>query len=694
MSNEKTVSNSTVTVRALAVVLAKLRHEFRTHLNAIIGSSDLLLEDCQTRAYQLLIPELKKVQLSGQHMLKLVNKLLDPDELEARTSDHALKECAAEASQALRPPINNVIASCEALLKSAADLSLPSLLNDLQNIHTACGKLLALIDRLESPGGSPQVKRQNADSPVPTPSSPKMTATTSLASQKIGMTTSFVSQKIGMTEALRPVTMEEIEIASGERGHLLVVDRNKLDRDLIQRRLSRFGHTVATAENGRQALEMMRAEKFDLVLLDILMPEMNGFQMLQEIQDDEALRDVPVIVASSLHETDSIARAVALGAADYLPKPFNTILLRARIGACLEKKRMRDQEVFYLRELERLNQDLEVRNEFIRKAFGRYTSEELVAQFLETPDGLGLGGETRRVTILMSDLRGFTSMSERLTPEQIVTLLNSYLGTMAEVIMQYQGLIDEFIGDAILAVFGAPIQREDDTQRAVACAVAMQLAMVEVNEQNRRAGLPEVAMGIGLNTGEVVAGNIGSLKRTKYGVIGSQVNLTSRIESFTIGGQILIPESTREAVGDALRIDGQMVVEPKGVKAPITLYDVGGIGGEYNLFLPEKTVQSVALREEIPLLYWVIEGKMTQVIEREGRIVELSPTGARLRLESPVAPFSNLKLRLLDANGAVLPGDIYVKVGAGLVAESNVHVSFTSISPEVEPLLKDLMARQ
>lgn len=627
-------------------------------------------------------------------MLKLVNKLLDPDELEARTSDHALKECAAEASQALRPPINNVIASCEALLKSAADLSLPSLHNDLQNIHTACGKLLALIDRLESPGGSPQVKRQNADSPVPTPSSPKMTATTSLASQKIGMTTSFVSQKIGMTEALRPVTMEEIEIASGERGHLLVVDRNKLDRDLIQRRLSRFGHTVATAENGRQALEMMRAEKFDLVLLDILMPEMNGFQMLQEIQDDEALRDVPVIVASSLHETDSIARAVALGAADYLPKPFNTILLRARIGACLEKKRMRDQEVFYLRELERLNQDLEVRNEFIRKAFGRYTSEELVAQFLETPDGLGLGGETRRVTILMSDLRGFTSMSERLTPEQIVTLLNSYLGTMAEVIMQYQGLIDEFIGDAILAVFGAPIQREDDTQRAVACAVAMQLAMAEVNEQNRRAGLPEVAMGIGLNTGEVVAGNIGSLKRTKYGVIGSQVNLTSRIESFTIGGQILIPESTREAVGDALRIDGQMVVEPKGVKAPITLYDVGGIGGEYNLFLPEKTVQSVALREEIPLLYWVIEGKMTQVIEREGRIVELSPTGARLRLESPVAPFSNLKLRLLDANGAVLPGDIYVKVGAGLVAESNVHVSFTSISPEVEPLLKDLMARQ
>ncbi|MGE0129071.1 MAG: adenylate/guanylate cyclase domain-containing protein [Blastocatellales bacterium] len=696
MSSEKVPLKSTIAVRTLAVVLAKLRHEFRTHLNAIIGSSDLLLEDCQTPACQRLIPDLKKVQLSGQHMLRLVNKLLDPDELESRTSDHALKECATEASRALRSPINSVIGSSEALLKDAADLGLPNLLNDLQNIRTACGKLLALIDRLESSGGggAAEVKRESAGSQTSTPSSPKMNPTSPLDSQKIGMTSMLTSQKIGMTDALRPVTMEEIEIASGERGHLLVVDRNKLDRDLIERRLSRFGHTVATAESGRQALEMMRAEKFDLVLLDILMPEMNGFQMLQEIQDDEALREIPVIIASSLHETDSIARAVALGAADYLPKPFNTILLRARIGACLEKKRMRDQEVFYLRELERLNQDLEVRNEFIRQAFGRYTSEELVAQFLETPDGLGLGGETRRVTILMSDLRGFTSMSERLSPDQIVTLLNSYLGTMAEVIMQYQGLIDEFIGDAILAIFGAPIHREDDAGRAVACAVAMQLAMESVNEQNRRAGLPEVAMGIGLNTGEVVAGNIGSLKRTKYGVIGSQVNLTSRIESFTIGGQILIPESTREAVGDMLRIDGQMTVEPKGVKEPITLYDVGGIGGEYNLFLPEKTAQSITLREDVLLLYWVIEGKMTQVLEREGRLVELSPAGARLRLESEVAPFSNLKMRFLDANGAVLPGDLYGKVGAGIVAERNVYVSFTSISPEVELLFQNLMARQ
>jgi len=379
-----------------------------------------------------------------------------------------------------------------------------------------------------------------------------------------------------MTAALKPLSKEEIEIGAAERGRLRVVDSDALDRGLLARRLSRFGHDVETAESARQALEMMREGNFDLMLLDILMPEMNGFQALREIQADESLRDIPVIVASSLHEIDSVARAIALGAADYLPKPFNTVLLRTRIGACLEKKRMRDQELFYLRELERLNQDLEARNEFIRRTFGRYTSDELVEQLLETSEGLKLGGESRRVTILMSDLRGFTALAERLSPAQTVTLLNTYLGAMAEVIMQYYGLIDEFIGDAILAIFGAPIQRVDHASLAVSCAIAncMAMAMDSVNEENRRAGLPEIAMGIGINTGEVVLGNIGSVKRAKYGVIGSQVNLTSRIESFTAGGQILISESTREAVGDAFKIDGQMSVEAKGVEKPIRIYDV------------------------------------------------------------------------------------------------------------------------
>ena len=188
----------------------------------------------------------------------------------------------------------------------------------------------------------------------------------------------------------------------------------------------------------------------------------------------------------------------------------------------------------------------------------------------------------------MADLRGFTSLSERLAAEEVVAMINIYLETMTEIIQKYQGTIDEFIGDGILVIFGAPVLRPDDPQRAVACAVEMQLAMTSVNDRNRRAGYPEVALGIGINTGEVVIGNIGSKKRIKYAVVGRAVNLTARIESYTVGGQIFISDSTLSECGDICRIDSAMQVMPKGVKQPLTIHELGGIGGDFQLFLPPK----------------------------------------------------------------------------------------------------------
>ena len=161
----------------------------------------------------------------------------------------------------------------------------------------------------------------------------------------------------------------------------------------------------------------------------------------------------------------------------------------------------------------------------------------------------------------MSDLRGFTQVADRIPPDRVVRLLNNYLGTMADVILSFQGTIDEFIGDAILAIFGAPVQRGDDALRAVACAVEMQRAMERVNEFNRREGLPAVEMGIAIHTGEVVVGNIGSDKRAKYGDVGSPVNLTARIESYTVGGQILVSDRTRRECGPDLSAGNEVVVQ-------------------------------------------------------------------------------------------------------------------------------------
>ncbi|MHC5824709.1 MAG: adenylate/guanylate cyclase domain-containing protein, partial [Nostoc sp.] len=193
-------------------------------------------------------------------------------------------------------------------------------------------------------------------------------------------------------------------------------------------------------------------------------------------------------------------------------------------------------------DLAETNTELEKRNQLIRQVFGRYLSDTVVANLLESPERLKLGGERRKITILTSDLRGFTALSERFAPEEVIHILNLYLEYMADLINHYQGTIDEFMGDGILVLFGAPIGKEDDALRAVTCACAMQLAMVGVNEKMKTLGWPLLEMGIGINTGEVIVGNIGSEKRTKYGIVGSQVNLTYRIESYTSGGQILISE--------------------------------------------------------------------------------------------------------------------------------------------------------
>ena len=277
-------------------------------------------------------------------------------------------------------------------------------------------------------------------------------------------------------------------------------------------------------------------------------------------------------------------------------------------------------------ELQRLAEQVELRNRFIRETFGRYLTDEVVATVLESPTGLQMGGEKRKVTMMMTDLRGFTSLSERLAPERVVTMLNRYLTTMVTIIKQYQGTIDEFIGDAIFVLFGAPVWQEDDAQRAVACAVAMQFAMASVNEQNRQEDLPEVEMGIGVHTGQVVVGNIGSPERMKYGVVGSHVNLTSRIQSYTIGGQILISETTRQEVGRILKLGQQMEVKAKGIEHPVTLSEVLGIGGPHKLFLPETTEALVPLAEEIPFRYAIVEASQSRRrnVTREA-LTKLSP---------------------------------------------------------------------
>jgi class 3 adenylate cyclase len=468
---------------------------------------------------------------------------------------------------------------------------------------------------------------------------------------------------------------------------LLVVDDNEINRDVLSRRLVQRGYRVAVAADGRQALEMLTTQPFDLVLLDIMMPGMTGFDVLKILRQRHSAAELPVIMATASDQSRDIVEALTLGANDYVTKPLDFPVVLARIQTQLSLKRA-------IQEIHRLAEQLELRNRFIRTTFGRYLTDEVVTNLLDSPEGLRLGGERRQVTILMSDLRGFTVLAERLAPEQVVAILNHYLGTMIDIIMQHQGTIDEFIGDAIFVIFGAPLWADDHAQRAVACAVAMQLAMPSVNAQNRGKSLPEVEMGIGVHTGEVVVGNIGSHKRAKYGLVGAPVNLTARVASYTVGGQILISEATRQEAGPDVTVAERIEVEAKGIEQPITLYDVRGFGGAYGLWLPEREETFFPLREEIPLQYSVLEGKHVGDTVFTGAFVQLSSKGGEVRSEHPVSPWSDIKMRLRGDIGEKIVGELYGKVvGTPTDRRASFAVRFTSISPEIATFLHGLAWR-
>lgn len=356
---------------------------------------------------------------------------------------------------------------------------------------------------------------------------------------------------------------------AGEPGCILAVDDRRENRELVARYLSRCGHSVMTAASGEDALKTLAQTHVDVVLLDLLMPGMDGHEVLQRIKAHPDWHATPVIVISGHQDMQGIIRCIEAGADDYLFKPFNPVLLQARIKAGIERKRWHDREARYRQQLERNEQ-------FIRATFGRYLSDEIVTEILERPEGLDLGGKLREVTILMSDIRGFSTLCEQREPTDVVRALNRYLGAMTDIILSYQGTIDEFIGDAILAVFGAPQQRDDDADRAVQCALAMQAAHDELNQQNVQEGFPILQTGIALNTGQVIAGNIGSERRSKYGFVGHAMNVTARIEDVTRAGDVVIADATLQKLKGHYRIDDSREIRAAGMDDPLHVHRVLG----------------------------------------------------------------------------------------------------------------------
>ncbi len=475
-------------------------------------------------------------------------------------------------------------------------------------------------------------------------------------------------------------------------ARMLVVDDDPFNRTVLATGLEEQGHEASTAADGLEALERLRTEPFDLVLLDLVMPEMDGFEVLTRIKSSPELMHLPVIVVSGLDEMQSVVRCIELGAADYLPKPCDPVLLRARISGCLAAKRMHDMKAAYVREIETLADQLKVRNHFIKETFGRYLSDAVVAELLDSPAGLRFGGEKRTVTMLLADLRGFSPMAERLSPEQVVRVINNFLGAMADVIFAWDGTIDEFIGDSILCFFGAPVARDDDALRAVACSLQMQQAMGQVNRANRAAGLPHVEMGIAVHTGDVVVGNIGCEKRAKYGAVGSHVNLAARIEACSVGGQILVSEAALRAAGPDVLTGESIAVQVKGFPEPVRAHDLVGLAGRPDLRIERPEEVFVPLERPLPVLLTRLEGKRSSRERIEADLTALSRQSAEVAAGSPLEPLSNLTVRLVGPDGTAGTAEAYAKVqNAPQGASGPPRIRFTWAPPEVQLLLAELL---
>ena len=330
---------------------------------------------------------------------------------------------------------------------------------------------------------------------------------------------------------------------------------------------------------------------------------------------------------------------------------------------------------------------------FIRNTFGRYLSNEVVEELLGSPDGLKMSGEIREVTFLVSDLRGFTSLSSSLSPPDVIPILNRFFERMVDIIARYRGTVDELQGDGILVFFGAPLVRNDDQERAIACAIEMQNAMEEINSEQQRLNLPELSMGIGINTGDVIVGNIGSERRTKYGAVGTPINTAFRVESYTVGGQILISPSTYENVQSLVQVRGTMKVQFKGIDNLITLYDVAGIEGRYQGSLPEKTTESFTnLEPPLPIQCFTFVGKTVSEKCILGNIERLTESSAEISLEERVGIHSNLKILLAPQEAPGLP-EVYAKVVSIDQPNSNssnviVHLIFTWLPEDVKTFLE------
>jgi DNA-binding response OmpR family regulator len=577
--------------RTRHALLAHLRHNLRSPLNAILGYAEMLIEDAEAEGQLDLLPDLQRIHAAGTELLSRLSEVLDPARFEVEPIDPQAFE--ASVRHELRTPLNAVLGYSEMLLDDARDRGQVGFVPDLERIHTAAWQFLALVDDVVR---FSTVQITEGEGAVET-----LAPTAETASL--------------VEEALRaiPSLAEDAGAADAAvQGSILVVDDSENNRDLLARALQRQGHSVALAENGHQALEMVDAQPVDLVLLDIMMPGMSGYQVLQRLKGHPTWRDIPVIVISALDEVDSVVRCIELGAEDYLPKPFNPVLLQARTQASLEKKRLRDRELEYLEQVNRvvdaaqavqaatfdpdtldpvaarddalgqlahvfqhMAREVVLREQRLKRHLEqvrldmeemRRAQAERMSVYLPMDRRQALvQGETlpdrTEGAALCADISGFTPLTAALAQElglkrgaEVLTRhLNRVYGALIAEAHRYGGCVLNFSGDAILCWFD-----RDDSLRAVACGLAMQNAMAQFASVTTPTGTAfSLVIKVAVVQGPVRRFLVGDPQRRTIEVLaGRTVDELARAEHCADRGEVIVQAEIIEQARGQVTVNG------------------------------------------------------------------------------------------------------------------------------------------
>jgi class 3 adenylate cyclase len=357
---------------------------------------------------------------------------------------------------------------------------------------------------------------------------------------------------------------------------VLVVDDDALNRALLSMSLDAEGHAVVEAGNGLEAIAMLAEHAIDVVLTDIDMPELNGYDLLRHRRNDDRLRTIPFIVISGVEEMQSIITCIELGAEDYLPKPFDPVLLHARLSACLDRKRMTDELVEWNLHLAQRVEEKVLEVERLN-ALRRFVAPQVAEAIVSGGESI-LASHRREITVLFCDLRSFTAFSETAEPEEVMDVLREFHHALGPMIFEHEGTIAQFTGDGMLVYFNDPLRVDDPAWNAVRLAIAMRERAAELSTQWRRRG-HDLQLGIGIAMGFATCGEVGFAGRTEYTAVGTVVNLASRVCAVAAGGTILVTKRVHAAVEGRVQATERGAHEFKGISRPVPIYEIAPTAG-------------------------------------------------------------------------------------------------------------------